>query len=106
MAINEEITQADDSGRTLVIDFLAPPAQYGFYTAAEDFVKEFVDEKVRPHWAKRHDNIPGIIDHIQQVYGSLLTEFTQQKEMAQVDPCDMFMNSYLLAVFGRSKHCF
>ena len=100
---NAEITQPDDSDRSLVIDFLAPPTQKGFYPAAADFVQEFKDDKVRPHWAKRHDNIPGIIGHIQHVYGDLLTGFNDQKAQAQVDPCDMFMNSYLLAVFGRSK---
>lgn len=33
---NNAIQQADDSGRSMVIDFLAPPTQEGFYdTAAE-----------------------------------------------------------------------
>ncbi|CAL1545915.1 unnamed protein product [Lymnaea stagnalis] len=102
---NEEITMPDDSGKTLVIDFLAPPAQYGFYPAAEAFVEEFKAEKVRPHWGKRHDNIPGIIDVIKNVYGGLLGEFQTQRRLADVDPCDMFMNSYLLAIFGRSPNC-
>ncbi|XP_059141303.1 uncharacterized protein LOC131929117 isoform X3 [Physella acuta] len=103
---NDEITMADDSGKTLVIDFLAPPAQYGFYPAAEAFVEKFKDEKLRPHWAKRHDNIPGIINVIKNVYGPLLPGFQDQKRLADVDPCDMFMNSYLLSVFGRSKNCY
>jgi hypothetical protein len=33
---NDGIKQDDDSGRSMVIDFLAPPTQFGFYdTAAE-----------------------------------------------------------------------
>ncbi|XP_012946738.1 uncharacterized protein LOC101860474 [Aplysia californica] len=103
---NAEIQMPNDSGRTLVIDFLAPPAQQGFYKAAADFVEFFKNEKVRPHWAKRHDNIAGIIDHVKDVYGSLLPGFSEQKRLARVDPCDMFMNSYLIAIFGRSQSCY
>ena len=33
---NNDIKMADDSNRTLVIDFLAPPAQEGFYPAARE----------------------------------------------------------------------
>ncbi|KAK0069006.1 hypothetical protein Bpfe_001969 [Biomphalaria pfeifferi] len=102
---NEDITQPDDSGKTLVIDFLAPPAQYGFYPAAASFVNQFKGEKLRPHWGKRHDNINGIINIIKNVYGNLLTGFKTQKRLADIDPCDMFMNSYLLAIFGRSENC-
>ncbi|CAG5121692.1 unnamed protein product, partial [Candidula unifasciata] len=102
---NNEITRPNDSGRTMVIDFLAPPTQEGFYPAAADFANQFKNEKVRPHWGKRHDNIPGIIDIIHQTYGQLLPQFQEQRQLAYVDPCDMFMNSYLLAIFGRSKIC-
>ena len=33
---NNDIQMADDSNRTLVIDFLAPPTQEGFYPAARE----------------------------------------------------------------------
>ncbi|XP_046569751.1 uncharacterized protein LOC124278047 [Haliotis rubra] len=99
---NYDISQPDDSNRTLVIDFLAPPAQYGFYPTARKFVDHFRDQKVRPHWGKRHDNIPGIIDHIKLVYGDNLDHFQRMRKLAQVDPCDMFMNTYLIEIFGRS----
>ncbi|KAH9525474.1 hypothetical protein Btru_001500 [Bulinus truncatus] len=102
---NEEITSPHDSGKTLVVDFLAPPTQNGYYQAAASFVNQFKNEKLRPHWAKRHDNIPGIIDVIKNTYGKLLTGFQTQKRLADVDRCDMFMNSYLLAIFGRSQNC-
>ncbi|BFZ04582.1 hypothetical protein BsWGS_07621 [Bradybaena similaris] len=102
---NQEITRPDDSGRSLVIDFLAPPAQEGFYPAAADFVNHFKDEKVRPHWGKRHDNIVGIVDIIHKAYGPLIPQFQEQRQLAGIDPCDMFMNSYLLNIFGRSKSC-
>ncbi|XP_050410600.1 uncharacterized protein LOC126825140 [Patella vulgata] len=101
---NHDITIPDDSGRTLVIDFLAPPAQYGFYPTARKFVERFENEKVRPHWAKRHDNIPGIVDIIKNVYGNNLVHFQDMKKLARVDHSDMFMNSYLLAIFGRSDY--
>ena len=65
-------------------------------------MEHFRDQKVRPHWAKRHDNVPGIIDQIHKVYGDLITQFTAMRRLARVDPCDMFMNSYLLQIFGRS----
>ncbi|ESO97354.1 hypothetical protein LOTGIDRAFT_159383 [Lottia gigantea] len=99
---NHEIKMPDDSGRTLVIDFLAPPAQYGFYPAARKFVERFRNESVRPHWAKRHDNIPGIIQIIQNVYGDNIHHFTRMRTLANVDPDDMFMNTYLLQIFGRN----
>ncbi|KAK7087760.1 L-gulonolactone oxidase-like [Littorina saxatilis] len=99
---NNDITMTNDSHRTLVIDFLAPPAQAGFYPAARSFVEHFRSQKVRPHWAKRHDNIPGIIDIIHQVYGDLIPEFSRMRKLAHVDPCDMFMNAYLLQIFGRN----
>ncbi|KAK3786088.1 hypothetical protein RRG08_045475 [Elysia crispata] len=103
---NTEITMPDDNGHSVVIDFLAPPTQEGFYSAAADFVHQFKDEKLRPHWAKRHDNIDGIVDIIQNVYKDLIPAFVEQKQMAMVDPCDMFMNSYLLSIFGKSQTCF
>lgn len=99
---NTGITMPNDANRTLVIDFLAPPTQDGFYPAAREFVEHFKNQKVRPHWGKRHDNIPGIIDIIHDTYGPLLTEFTDMRKLARVDPCDMFMNNYLLQIFGRS----
>ncbi|PVD32918.1 hypothetical protein C0Q70_08365 [Pomacea canaliculata] len=102
---NTNIRMNDDSNRTLVIDFLAPPSQYGFYAAAREFVYHFRNQKVRPHWGKRHDNIPGIIDIIHEVYGDLVNEFSRMRVKARVDPCDMFMNSYLLQIFGRSTDC-
>lgn len=102
---NDNIKMADDSGRTLVIDFLAPPAQEGFYPAAREFVEHFRSEKVRPHWGKRHDNVPGIIDIIHNVYGDLIQEFSRMRSKARIDRCDMFMNSYLLQIFGRSSDC-
>lgn len=99
---NRQIVRPDDSDRTLVIDFLAPPQQEGFYPAAREFVERFRNESVRPHWAKRHDNIPGIIPLIKEVYGNLLTEFTRMRRIYGIDPCDTFMNSYLLEIFGRN----
>ncbi|XP_076453306.1 L-gulonolactone oxidase-like isoform X2 [Babylonia areolata] len=103
---NSQIHMPDDSNRTLVIDFLAPPAQEGFYPAAAEFVEHFKDQKVRPHWAKRHDNIPGIMDIIHSTYGNLISEFTSMRKLARVDPCDMFMNNYLLKIFGRNTDWF
>ncbi|KAL8584779.1 hypothetical protein ACOMHN_035698 [Nucella lapillus] len=99
---NTGIQMPNDSNRTLVIDFLAPPTQEGFYPSAREFVEHFKTQKVRPHWAKRHDNIPGIMDIIHNTYGGLLKEFTDMRTLARVDPCDMFMNGYLLEIFGRS----
>nr|KAG5695494.1 hypothetical protein BaRGS_011336 [Batillaria attramentaria] len=81
------------------------PHKYGFYPAAREFVEHFRNQKVRPHWGKRHDNIPGIIDIIHDFYGDLIPEFSRMRSKARVDPCDMFMNSYLLKIFGRSRDC-
>ncbi|GFN92828.1 D-arabinono-1,4-lactone oxidase-like [Plakobranchus ocellatus] len=103
---NTEITMPEDNGHSVVVDFLAPPTQDGFYAAAADFVNQFKNESIRPHWAKRHDNIDGIIDLIQDVYKDLIPAFMEQKRLAMVDPCDMFMNSYLIAIFGRSPTCY
>lgn len=47
---NTNIRMNDDSNRTLVIDFLAPPSQYGFYAAAREvgFVSESSCVCVKP----------------------------------------------------------
>ncbi|KAL5017238.1 hypothetical protein ScPMuIL_006827 [Solemya velum] len=100
---NTNIQLPNDSNHSLVIDFLAPPTQDGFYQTAEAFVNRFKDEKVRPHWAKRHTDIPGIVDILRSTYGENLDNFHQQKILSNVDPCDMFMNDYLLTIFGRQR---
>ncbi|CAG2227679.1 unnamed protein product [Mytilus edulis] len=100
---NNGIKQDDDSGRSMVIDFLAPPTQFGFYDTAADFVQQFRQEKIRPHWAKRHTDIPGIVDVIKETYGDNLEKFNQLKFDSGIDKCGLFMNSYLTEIFGRPQ---
>lgn len=105
---NSNIKQPYDSGHSMVIDFLAPPAQTGFYATAAKFVHQFGADLVRPHWAKRHDNIKGIVDAIHRSYGSNLEEYMKQKQLSGLDPIGVFMNSYLYEVFctrGLEKYC-
>ena len=98
---NNGIQQTDDSGRSLVIDFLAPPTQIGFYDTSAAFVQQFRQEKIRPHWAKRHTDIPGIVDVIKETYGDNIAKFHQMKFDSGIDKCGLFMNSYLTEIFGR-----
>jgi hypothetical protein len=43
------------------------------------FVQQFRQEKIRPHWAKRHTDIPGIVDVIKETYGDNIAKFHQMK---------------------------
>lgn len=103
---NNGIQQDDDSGRSMVIDFLAPPTQFGFYDTAADFVHKFRQEKIRPHWAKRHTDIPGIVDIIKETYGDNINKFTQLKFDSGIDRCGIFMNKYLMEIFGHPQNYF
>ncbi|XP_067680083.1 uncharacterized protein [Haliotis asinina] len=100
---NTAFNVAGDTGRSFVIDFLAPPWQPGFYDITIKFMAAFENEDIRPHWPKRYDNIPGIIRHIRRVYGDNIRTFMAARGKADVDPCDMFMNSYLSAILGHTQ---
>lgn len=107
---NNYIKQHNDNGHSMVIDFLAPPTQNGFYETAEKFVHYFKNgkDRVRPHWAKRHDNIKGIVDIIHSSYGNNLELYMKQKQLSGLDPTGVFMNSYLNQIFctrGLEKYC-
>ncbi|KAL3856381.1 hypothetical protein ACJMK2_011149 [Sinanodonta woodiana] len=102
---NSNIQPVNSTGRSMVIDFLAPPLQQGYYDISREFVYKFRGDLVRPHWAKRFDNMPGIMDIIRNVYGDGIQKFLKSREDYQLDPCDLFMNKYLLQLFGQSKIC-
>lgn len=90
------------NGTSATVSYSALWQKLIFLSFFFQFVDHFRNQKVRPHWGKRHDNIPGIIDHIKLIYGDNLDHFQKMRKLAEVDPCDMFMNSYLLEIFGRS----
>ncbi|KAL3856376.1 hypothetical protein ACJMK2_011144 [Sinanodonta woodiana] len=102
---NSNIQPVNSTGRSLVVDFLAPPLQEGYYDLGNEFIKTFRGDLIRPHWAKRFDYMPGIMDIIRNVYGDGIQKFLKSREDYQLDPCDLFMNKYLLQLFGRSKIC-
>ncbi|KAK3609797.1 hypothetical protein CHS0354_022659 [Potamilus streckersoni] len=102
---NSNIQPVNSTGRSMVIDFLAPPSQAGYYDISREFVYRFRGDLVRPHWAKRFDNMPGVMDIIRNVYGDGIQKFMKSREDYRLDPCDLFMNKYLLQIFGQSKIC-
>ncbi|KAL3856375.1 hypothetical protein ACJMK2_011143 [Sinanodonta woodiana] len=102
---NSNIHPDNSTGRSVVIDFLAPPSQDGYYDISREFIYNFRGDLVRPHWAKRYDNIPGIMDIIRDVYGIGIQKFVKSREDYTLDPCDLFMNTFLQQIFGRSRIC-
>ncbi|KAK3609796.1 hypothetical protein CHS0354_022658 [Potamilus streckersoni] len=103
---NSNIQPVNSTGRSMVIDFLAPPLQDGYYDISRKFVYKFRGDLVRPHWAKRYDNIPGVMDIIRDVYGEGIHKFMKSREDYRLDPCDLFMNKFLQQIFGDSKICY
>jgi len=49
----------------------------------------------RPHWAKYHQDIPGIAEFIRKSYGDNIQKFLEIRKELDVDPKDMFYNDWL-----------
>jgi hypothetical protein len=49
----------------------------------------------RPHWAKQYQNLPGIGSKLRAVYGENLETFLRIRKEENVDPEDIFVNSFL-----------
>lgn len=57
----------------------------------------------RPHWAKHCQHVPGIVDHIRDVYGENLQEFVKIRKELNVDPNNIFYTQWLGNIFEPSK---
>jgi hypothetical protein len=49
----------------------------------------------RPHWAKQYQNLPGIASKLRAVYGENLETFLRIRSEENVDPDNLFVNSFL-----------
>jgi FAD/FMN-containing dehydrogenase len=49
----------------------------------------------RPHWAKQYQDLPGIAGKLRAVYGENLATFLRIRSEQEVDPDNIFVNSFL-----------
>lgn len=87
------LSPASGHGHTCYIEILSRTRQRDWYEFSAEVASAWLTlPRARPHWAKEHRHLPGIVEHVRAAYGAELVEFRRVRSELGVDPEDTFVN--------------
>ena len=87
------LSPASGDGHTCYVEILARTRQRDWHEFSAEVASAWLTlPRARPHWAKEHRHLPGIVEHVRAAYGAELDEFRRVRSELGVDPDDTFVN--------------